>query len=484
MKTRDRIAGTLGALLVALPLSLTAGASPSSVPLPDRWAPAELETLASMHISRAGDLPEDPSNAYRGREDAARLGQALFNDVRLSRNGRVSCASCHSASGQFEDGKRLAQGLSTGKRRTMPVMGAAHAPFLFWDGRKDSLWSQALGPMEDPAEHGGNRVRFVRVMQDHHAGAYRQVFGALPELTGLPPDASPAGTDTEKAAWAALPEQAREQVNRVFANMGKAIAAYESRIHYGPSRFDRYVEATQARDGRAQQVLSAQEVRGLRLFLTKGQCVTCHNGPLLTDHAFHNTGVPPLDPKRPDRGRADGVRKLLADEFNCLGRYSDAAPQQCGELNFLSTDDPGHLAAFRTPSLRNAAARPPYMHAGQFASLEEVVRHYAQSPKAALGHSELARPGERHDERQAIQLSPQDIRDLAAFLGTLTGPVVQRFPLKGPDICIADGASPNMVLQVRDRCAESEKPAAWAAPVSVSPSIRSSQTRSSLRHTW
>mgnify|MGYP003347722663 CR=1 FL=1 len=179
------------------------------------------------------------------------------------------------------------------------------------------------------------------------------------------------------------------------------------------------------RSGSAQDVLSAQEVRGLRAFLTKGQCVTCHQGPMLTDHAFHNTGVPPLDPKRPDRGRADGVRKLLGDEFNCLGPYSDAKPEQCGELNFLATDDPGSLAAFRTPSLRNVAERAPYMHAGQFASLEEALRHYAESPNAALGHSELARPGEKHGERQTIRLSNEDIQDVAAFLRTLSGPVNQ-----------------------------------------------------------
>jgi len=83
------------------------------------------------------------------------------------------------------------------------------------------------------------------------------------------------------------------------------------------------------------------------------------------------------------------------------------------------------LAAFRTPSLRNVAERPPYMHAGQFTSLEQVVEHYAKSPQAALGHSELARPGEKHADRQAIRLSAADIQDLAAFLGTLTGPVVQ-----------------------------------------------------------
>ena len=83
------------------------------------------------------------------------------------------------------------------------------------------------------------------------------------------------------------------------------------------------------------------------------------------------------------------------------------------------------LAAFRTPSLRNVAERAPYMHAGQFSSLEEVVRHYAASPKAVLGHSELARPGERHAQRQAIRLTEAEIQDLAAFLRTLTGPVVQ-----------------------------------------------------------
>lgn len=145
----------------------------------------------------------------------------------------------------------------------------------------------------------------------------------------------------------------------------------------------------------------------------------------MTDHAFHNTGIPPLNPASPDRGRADAIATLMRDEFNCLGKYSDAKPDQCGELQFLSTHDPGHLAAFRTPSLRNVAARAPYMHAGQFATLQDVLEHYARSPKAALGHSELAQPGEQHADRQAIRLSARDIEDVAAFLGTLTGPVIQ-----------------------------------------------------------
>lgn len=411
------------AVLAAAVVTTVTAQSIGTAAMRDRWSAGEVAQLAAMRLKEAGPRPADASNAYEQRTDAAALGRALFNDTRLSRNGQVSCASCHSADKQFQDGRPLGQGIGTGKRRTMPVSGAMHSPFLFWDGRKDSAWSQALGPLEDAAEHGGNRVRFVRLVQEHYRPQYQQVFGPLPDLAQLPADASPNGTEAERAAWNALAPDKRDAVNRVFANMGKSIAAFERTISVGESRFDRYAQATVAGDARGQDVLSQQEVRGLRLFLTKGQCVTCHNGPLLTDHAFHNTGVPPLDRGKPDRGRADGVQKLLRDEFNCLGRYSDAKPSQCGELQFLATDDPAQLAAFRTPSLRNVAERAPYMHAGQLATLQDVVRHYAESPKAVLGHSELARPGEQHAERRPIQLSPADVADLAAFLGTLTGPV-------------------------------------------------------------
>ena len=418
-----RIAVAVAAAAVAV--SAWAVQDVKRTPLRDTWTAAELDAIASMRLKQAGERPADPSNAYEQQVGAAALGRALFNDPRLSKNGQVSCASCHSSDKQFQDGKPFGEGLSRGKRRTMPVMGASHAPFLFWDGRKDSLWSQALGPLEDAAEHGGNRVRFVRLLQEQYQAQYQQVFGAMPAFGKLPEDASPNGNATEQQAWASLSAADRDSVNRVFANLGKAIAAYESQVAYGDARFDQYAQATVSGEGRGQEVLSTQEVRGLRVFLNKGQCVTCHNGPLLTDHAFHNTGVPPAEPANPDRGRADGLKKLLQDEFNCLGHYSDAKPAQCGELQFLSTNDPRQLAAFRTPSLRNVAVRGPYMHAGQFSTVEQVVQHYARSPKAVLGHSELARPGEKHAERPAIQLSEADVKDLAAFLGTLTGPVIQ-----------------------------------------------------------
>ena len=412
----------MGAVLAALAFAALA-ADPSG--LRDEWSQQDLRTIASMRLKQAPPNLPDASNAYEGKTEAVALGRALFNDTRLSRNGKVSCASCHDADQQFQDGRKTGEGIATGKRRTMPVMEASRSPFLFWDGRKDSTWSQALGPLEDAAEHGANRARLAYLVRENYAGDYRKVFGALPDIGTAGADASPNGTDAERAAWAALPAARRDAINRVFANLGKAIAAYEKGVGFGESPFDRYVEATLARDARGQEELTPQQVRGLRAFLGKGQCVTCHNGPMLTDFAFHNTGIPPANPASPDRGRADGVLKLLKDEFNCLGPYSDAKPDQCGEVRFAATDDPAQVGAFRTPSLRNAAARAPYMHAGQMASLQDVVRHYAQSPQAVIGHSELARAGERHAERQQIRLSDADIQDVAAFLGALTGPVVQ-----------------------------------------------------------
>ena len=265
----------------------------------------------------------------------------------------------------------------------------------------------------------------MQLIRADYEWEYVSVFGALPNLPTLPGDAGPLGTPEEKAAWEVMAPGARDAVSRVFANMGKAIAAYEKTLAYGESRFDPYAQAAVAGNARAGQVLSAQEVNGLRLFIGKGQCVTCHNGPLLSDQHFHNTGVPPRDPLAPDVGRVAAISKVQHDEFNYLGRFSDAKAEQCEELRFMVTDGPGLKGAFKTPSLRNVALRPPYMHAGQFASLEEVIGHYVKAPAAVVGHSELAHDAPGHTLRQPIGLNPDEVKDLAAFLATLSGPIVE-----------------------------------------------------------
>jgi cytochrome c peroxidase len=212
-----------------------------------------------------------------------------------------------------------------------------------------------------------------------------------------------------------MDDEERREVSRIFANMGKALAAYEKTLKPESSRVDRYVDGILRQEQQARQILSEPEKNGLRLFIGKAQCVTCHNGPLLTDQQFHNTGVPPRLQGKPDPGRGAALGKLLRDEFNCLGPYSDARPEQCEELRFLSSDDHTLDGAFKVPSLRNVAARAPYMHAGQLGSLEEVVRHYSKAPQSAAGHSEL----------KPIRLTDGEVRDLVAFLGALSSETVE-----------------------------------------------------------
>lgn len=394
----------------------------------DGWTPEEVRTLSTMRIGALPPAPADPSNAVDQSAPAAALGKRLFNDMRFSRNGAVSCASCHSAEQQFQDGLPVGKGVGIGSRRSMPIVGAAHSPWLFWDGRKDSAWAQALGPLEDSVEHASNRTRIARLVAANYAREYEATFGRLPDMSGLPQDASPNGDPGERAAWESMPMARRADVSRIFSNMGKAIAAYEKTLHYGETRFDEYVKILASRDQRASQILTPSEVNGLRIFMGKGQCVTCHNGPLFTDQAFHNTGVPQRDLTTPDRGRAAALAKVKQDEFNCLGPFSDARPDACAELTFLSTNSKELEGAFKTPSLRNVSLRPPYMHAGQFSSIEEVIRHYVKAPAATVGHTELAHGEPGHTQRKPIQLSEREIKELGAFLGTLSGPIVERAP--------------------------------------------------------
>lgn len=406
MTYRSRLSAALcGVLLV----SCEVGAAAS----PDAWSAGELAALKSMHIGQLGPAAPDKSNRYEQVPAAVALGKRLFFDARLSGNQKVSCASCHDPARQFQDGRALAQGMGAGARRAMPLADSGRGPWLFWDGRKDSLWSQALGPLEDANEHGGNRLAYARAMRQHYRAEYEALFGAMPALDIVPAHASPNGTPAERAAWDGLGEARQLAVSRVFANMGKAIAAYERTLAHGPSRLDAYTAATLRADPAAAQMLSQSEKRGLRLFVGKGDCISCHNGALLTDQHFHNTGVAPRDPRRPDRGRAAAFATLLADEFNCLGKFSDARPSDCQELQFIADKDPKMAGAFKTPSLRNVALRPPYMHAGQLGTLGDVVRHYARAPKAAAGQT----------ERKPVPFTEQEMADLVSFLGTLSGPV-------------------------------------------------------------
>ena len=285
----------------------------------------------------------------------------------------------------------------------MTIIGAAWQPWLFWDGRKDSLWSQALAPLESRTEHGLTRTEVVRIVGRLYGRDYERVFGPLPPLDRVPERASPLGDTRSRRVWLRLSPRDRNAVNRAFANVGKAIAAFESRLRPEPARFDRYVAGDR-------DALSERELEGLALFVGDGNCIDCHSGPLFTNGELHNTGV---GGSLGDLGRAAGLVALRADEFNCLGRYSDAAKSSCALL-YAPVGAP--VGTFKPPSLRNVTRRAPYMHAGQIATLGTVLRHYDRAPRAEIGHSELAPLG----------LSDDQLGSIVAFLGTLESRPVER----------------------------------------------------------
>jgi cytochrome c peroxidase len=382
--------------------------------LPTRWSDEELASLRGLWIESLPSLPPDPSNKYGDDPDAAAFGQKLFFDIRFSSNGKVACATCHLPDKLFQDGIALAKGVGTTDRRTMLLTGTAYSPWLFWDGRKDSLWAQALGPMESPVEHGGNRTFYAHIIAEFYEDEYTALFGPLPDISSLPRTAGPVADAEAAANWEAMSPEDREAVTLIYANLGKAIAAYERLLIPGESRFDRYVDAVLNDDyDSANTILTAEEVAGLKLFIGEANCTNCHNGPLFTNNDFHNTGVPDAEGLPDDVGRAKGAQQVLADEFNCLSPYSDAQPDQCSELRFLVLDEHQQERQFKPPSLRSVSERGPFMHAGQFATLKQVLNHYNTAPEAPAGHSEL----------EPLNLNEEQIAQIIAFLKTLDSPV-------------------------------------------------------------
>jgi cytochrome c peroxidase len=392
-----------GALLILL-ITLSACRGPE-------FSETEKAVIASLSLQSLPPLPADTANRVADMPAAMALGATLFFDHRLSGNGEVACATCHKIDRQFQDDLPRAVAVGANNRRTMPLAGVAWSPWFFWDGRRDSLWAQAITPLEDPAEHAGNRTAYARFMFEKFHDRYERIFGPFPPLDGLPQNASPLGTPAEQAAWASMSPAQQAAVNTVFANIGKLIAAFERSLVFPETRFDRFAKALAAGAPPAPAGdLSAEERAGLKLFIGKGECIRCHNGPRFSDGHFHNTGVPPVAGLPEDLGRETGVEKVAADPFNCLGKFRDGPDAACGELRFMVKDKPELRRAYKTPSLRGVADRPPYMHAGQIATLEEVIDHDARAPQSSDGHSEL----------NPLTLSEREKKELVAFLKTLS----------------------------------------------------------------
>ena len=380
------------------------------------WTAEEISTLQSLWLGTLPPLPVETGNAVADDRRAQRLGHRLFFDPRLSANGQVSCATCHQPARRFADGVTVAVGLSVGDFNSMSLVGAAYSPWQFWDGRKDSLWSQALSPLESPLEQGVARTSLARLIAGDpvYREQYAELFEPVPDLSDrgrFPEGAGPNGNAESEAGWANMAPEDRETVTAVFVNIGKAIAAYQRLLLPGETDFDRYVNALDSSVS-SPAALSRRASEGMRLFIGKAQCLNCHNGPLFTNHEFHNTGVLPLPGRLPDKGRVSGVEQALNDPFNCLGTYSDAPRRDCAELRFARTGAE-LTGARKTPSLRNLAGTGPFMHAGQIRSIAGVLDHYNRARPAIVGHNEAKR----------LNLLPYELKRLEAFLLALDGPM-------------------------------------------------------------
>lgn len=392
-----------------------------------------------MDILKTYQLPQnpplDPSNRVADNPDAAVLGKKFFFDTRFSgvlgpandgatngslgmagAAGKVACYSCH----QIENGgsdhrsRPLATSLGSnyGLRNSPTVINVAfsdvqHGGWQLWDGRKDSLWAQAIGPMEGPNEAAGNRLAFAHLIYDKYKADYEKVFGAMPDLsdTGRFPAAGKPG----QPAFDNMAAEDKVALNRVHTNIGKAIEAYERRLvstSFEPSPFDKMLAGDET-------AMTPGAIRGARLFIGKAACNECHRGAMFSDGKFHNIGCPQTGQNVPaiDVGRTKGIGTVKGDAFNRAGVFSDMADDS--HLVALTEQDID-VGAFKTPSLRNVEKTAPYMHDGVYVTMWDVVAHYN------FGGGTGTYSGTKESAVSPLLLDDREMDDLVEFLRSLS----------------------------------------------------------------
>lgn len=330
------------------------------------------KNLGLPRLTIPADNPQTPEKIA--------LGRSLFNDKRLSADGSISCASCHSADQAFTDGLPVAKGIGgqSGTRNAPTVINAAYYQTQFLDGRENSLEAQAKGPLINPVEHGFSNLQKAvdAVRQDAgYIDQFKQIFDVQADDIGI-------------------------------EHIAQAIASYERTLVNGNSPFDRYYF------GQDQTALSDSAARGSRIFRRKGNCMTCHeiswDNALFTDNRFYNVGVgfsrlePVLDELQQavNQGKDLETLRLTNRQRSELGRFA---------VTRVLAD----LGGFKTPTLRNIALTAPYMHDGSMATLEEVIEHYN---KGGISNPYI------DAKIFPLHLTEQEKADLLAFLTSLTSP--------------------------------------------------------------
>ena len=255
--------------------------------------------------------PDD--NLYS--KDKAALGKLLYFDKRLSSDGTVSCATCHSVKDAFTDGASVSTGINgqQGGRSAPTVINRGYSTAQFWDGRSPSLEDQAIGPIANPIEMTNEK---------DPGGAHQTCVDRLHQVP----------------EYRARFKKAYGDEDFTIEHVGKAIATFERTVLSGNSAYDRHKNGNK-------DALSASAIRGKDIFFNKTACDSCHLGFNFTDGSYANLGI--------------GMDKTSPD----LGRYVVSKREE----------DKG---AFKTPTLRDIEHTGPYMHDGSLKTLEAVVEHY------------------------------------------------------------------------------------------------------------
>lgn len=334
----------------------------------------------------------DATSRASGNPAAIALGARLFRDPRLSRDGAISCATCHDPRRDFTDGRPRALGITRHDRNTQGLLNAGLQRWFGWDGGTDSLWAATIRPLLAPGEMGSSAAKVAATVRDDPglAAAHAKAFGRTP-----PPSAQ--GDEA------------------LLVDVAKAIAAWvETRVS-PRTPFDDFRDALARGDAAAAARYPADARRGLAIFVGRGNCGVCHHGPAFSNGEFHDVGVPfVVEPGRVDPGRHAGIRRLREDPYNLLGRWNDepAGVDARSARTRHVTLQHRNWGEWRTPGLRGAARTAPYMHDGRLATLRDVVLHYSR-----LDEDRLHADGEAL--LKPLNLSEREVEDLVAFLRSL-----------------------------------------------------------------
>ncbi|MDP5219669.1 cytochrome c peroxidase [Ruegeria sp. 2205SS24-7] len=332
-------------------------------------------------------IQPDPSNRGSNDPRAIALGAALFDDPVLSIDGALACASCHNPEQAFTTLDPRAFGRVLLDRNTPSLRNLAGLRWYGWGGKSDNLWAASLHPIVEEQEMAHSEESLKRAISESpYVSDFEDIFGDIesqnPEL--------------------------------VLVKIAKALSAYLETLVTERTQFDDFRDALERSDLAEAANYPEAAQRGLQLFLGRGNCAFCHNGPRFSNNEFHDAGVPYfLSETEVDEGRFGGLNFLLSSPYTLDGDWNDDPDKQGAWAVRNVRRSHSDFGNFRTPSLRGVAETDPYMHDGSLNDLDAVVRHYSEIDTERLHTNGDAVLSE-------LKLTEQEIADLVAFLETLS----------------------------------------------------------------